>query len=292
MNDFNEHNYLCHYGVLGMKWGVRRYQNKDGSLTEAGKRRYNEIYDMQESKANSDSYKKQIEKMKNKKGINTINPTLEKVKKGTVVKRICDVDEPIDDRVKYISVLDSDSQNYKDASVSGGLEYNQKTVQKEFVLKKDLKVAPANMVRDYILKNSGDSKVKDYTSYLKANTSEKETKHILKKFGDMKISDLYDSEKGDAIYNATVWNEYGLKDVGKTKLDKIIKERAIAGQLSGRALFRDKIYKNGNDIYKHFSKLGYDAIVDAEDINPGLYDYPLIVLEPKKTMSFKKNNSI
>lgn len=27
-----------HYGVLGMKWGVRRYQNEDGSLTEAGKR--------------------------------------------------------------------------------------------------------------------------------------------------------------------------------------------------------------------------------------------------------------
>jgi len=31
--------YLKHYGVLGMKWGVRRYQNKDGSLTPAGKRR-------------------------------------------------------------------------------------------------------------------------------------------------------------------------------------------------------------------------------------------------------------
>lgn len=27
-----------HYGVLGMKWGVRRYQNKDGSLTSAGKK--------------------------------------------------------------------------------------------------------------------------------------------------------------------------------------------------------------------------------------------------------------
>lgn len=37
-NDFNG-NYLMHYGILGMKWGVRRYQNEDGTLTEAGKRR-------------------------------------------------------------------------------------------------------------------------------------------------------------------------------------------------------------------------------------------------------------
>ena len=33
-------NYLCHYGVNGMRWGVRRYQNSDGSLTTAGRKRY------------------------------------------------------------------------------------------------------------------------------------------------------------------------------------------------------------------------------------------------------------
>ena len=31
---------LIHYGVKGMKWGVRRYANKDGSLTDVGKKRY------------------------------------------------------------------------------------------------------------------------------------------------------------------------------------------------------------------------------------------------------------
>lgn len=33
-------NTLAHHGILGMKWGVRRYQNKDGTLTAAGKKRY------------------------------------------------------------------------------------------------------------------------------------------------------------------------------------------------------------------------------------------------------------
>lgn len=31
---------VCHFGILGMRWGVRRFQNKDGSLTKAGKKRY------------------------------------------------------------------------------------------------------------------------------------------------------------------------------------------------------------------------------------------------------------
>lgn len=35
-----ENQELTHWGIKGMRWGVRRYQNKDGSLTAAGKKRY------------------------------------------------------------------------------------------------------------------------------------------------------------------------------------------------------------------------------------------------------------
>ena len=44
-------NELRHYGVLGMKWGVRKYQNKDGSLTPAGLERYGKSIRKQEAKA-------------------------------------------------------------------------------------------------------------------------------------------------------------------------------------------------------------------------------------------------
>jgi hypothetical protein len=32
--------YLVHYGIKGQKWGIRRYQNEDGTLTAAGRKRY------------------------------------------------------------------------------------------------------------------------------------------------------------------------------------------------------------------------------------------------------------
>lgn len=45
---------LMHYGVKGQKWGIRRFQNPDGTLTEAGKRRYdylNRVVDKQYDRA-------------------------------------------------------------------------------------------------------------------------------------------------------------------------------------------------------------------------------------------------
>lgn len=43
MGFYNYSNELYHWGIKGMRWGVRRYQNKDGSLTAAGRKRYDKL---------------------------------------------------------------------------------------------------------------------------------------------------------------------------------------------------------------------------------------------------------
>ena len=57
-------NYIKHHGIKGQKWGVRRFQNKDGSLTPLGRKRqqydgpvhedYNKSHDAKSVKAMSD----------------------------------------------------------------------------------------------------------------------------------------------------------------------------------------------------------------------------------------------
>lgn len=47
---------LCHYGIKGMKWGVRRYQNYDGSYTKAGVKRYSQAMDVYDKRVSD--YKK------------------------------------------------------------------------------------------------------------------------------------------------------------------------------------------------------------------------------------------
>lgn len=74
--------YLEHFGIKGMRWGIRRYENYDGTLTEAGKRRYRKRIELRDkgvaylrkqqesyeaaakrSKAKADKYRKEPNKI-------------------------------------------------------------------------------------------------------------------------------------------------------------------------------------------------------------------------------------
>ena len=56
--------YLVHHGILGQRWGVRRYQNEDGSLTNKGVRRYQRLDEKWVKKKSDKVYEKAMKESK------------------------------------------------------------------------------------------------------------------------------------------------------------------------------------------------------------------------------------
>lgn len=162
-------NDLYHHGILGQKWGVRRYQNKNGSLTPEGRKRLG--LDKYDQDHNSDTVVKKGTKVSRVISTNRYDefadPGLGGNKKAAK-KYVDDIlsKENSYER-KYVSidgVKNSGRYNGKDYYTSWftdeGWEPNNAQVAM-YELKKDIKVASGKQVVDALIEEVGSKKIKD-----------------------------------------------------------------------------------------------------------------------------------
>ena len=89
---------LRHHGIKGQKWGVRRFQNSDGSLTAAGRKRYGDG----EKGSSIDDYQNAIKKTKaageSVENIRKFNNDVKRIKDPAMEKRIRKSTEQMTDK--------------------------------------------------------------------------------------------------------------------------------------------------------------------------------------------------
>lgn len=255
--------YLEHHGVKGMHWGVRRYQNYDGSLTSLGKRRALKKEFRRISTMDRDEIKNEKAEVKAagvKKGL--FRDSL--AKGSTIYRYTSKSNEPIDERRKYVSITPTDRDVYKKDALANALSNKGESIYlNEYVSQNKLKIAKAENV----------------------------TKDIIKKYGDKHINDVY---KETRLANArTGYHKLNKELRDPSNPNHWMYEHVTKNQEELNRFLHKNLYdkKTSQEILNKYKRKGYDAIVDPEDYSDAYY-YPLIILNPSKSLKMKRTNKV
>lgn len=261
-------NELYHHGVKGMKWGVRRYQSKDGTLTAAGKKRYSENSSSEET-----NKKKLTTEQKIAIGCVAAGAALAVMGGMYVYKK-----NSIPLHTKYMSFgekIDLDSLSSEDTILPKGIKMHR---------------ISSKSVEDY----AGEGK-RIYVSYLKKDNRiyKEEMPKYLREWGEKGII----SDDGTKAYEHILKTKVDVKIPSKRAMAEMYMEATKSTDVNKGwyQRFMSNLNNHKNPEVKAFfeiaKKRGYNAVLDENDAG-NFTKSPLILLDPIEVIESSKSHRI
>ena len=269
---------IYHHGIKGQKWGVRRFQNKDGSLTAKGRQRYGETADKREE--TPEERKKRISR----------NVAIGAAATATALTVIGSM------YIKHKYDVNIKELNKK--ALSSIKEVNTKPIDLNLLSDKDTVISKGTKfqrISSRKIEDYSEAGKQIYTSYLKndnaiymhdmpKNIEKWRRGGIIKDEGSKVYKHLLETNKDVKVASPRKMVEAYMTVTGDTECKQYRYQNFITGLVD-----RDKP-ENKKFIGK-LVEMGYNAIVDENDA--GSYTKsPLILLDPSKDVSGIKTTEI
>lgn len=194
--------YLAHHGIKGQRWGFRRFQNEDGTLTEAGRKRYLKSDGSVSDKFSKDVYKT-IRKQQSGKDISGNEIIQEKMAKSDSLQKALKEAREFDNKVRS---LEEQYEASKDKYVLKTRK-NWENIKKKDPNADDPDEYAYILFMDDHYKGGMKSFVDDRAKISEAssNAAYEFAKEFLGKYSDMPVGSLYSIKPASELLGRSIY---------------------------------------------------------------------------------------